>query len=196
MTTDELQQTWREQEVTVPAIALDDLKRGARRFQLGIKIRNFAEYAAAVVVVVGYGNMLMKFEKPWLQIGCSLIIIATLFVVIQIRLRMSGQKMPPHAVGASFVEFHRAAMARQIDGLSRVLYWYLLPFLPGWSMFIVQSVLDREWGGCTFLVGSAIVVGGGIVALNNAAVRKLRRQLDELDRLSFEERGATDGASK
>jgi len=189
MTTDELKRAWQGQEVTAPPIALDDLKRGARKFLIGVKVRNFIEYAAAVVVVVGYSNMLTRLDKPFIQIGCLLIIIATLLVVVQIHVRMSAQKAPAHAIGASFVEFHRAAIARQMDGLSRVLYWYLLPFLPGWSMFIIQAVLDREWGGCAFLVASALVVGGGIVALNDASVRKLRRHLEELDRLSFEEHG-------
>jgi hypothetical protein len=181
--TDALKQAWQQQPLNGAAISLENLKRAANRFQRGISVRNFVEYAAAVVVVIGYSQMMLKVHKPLIQIGCVLIVIATLYVVVQMHVRMSSQKPPLDELGATFVGFHRAAVMRQIAGLESVLYWYLLPFLPGWTLFIVQSLLDRAWTGMLFLVASGLFVGGGIVALNRWFARRLRSKLEELDGL-------------
>jgi len=180
-TTDTLKRAWLDQPATQPGISLDDVKRASKKFQRNVGIRNLVEYAAAVFVVIAYSQMMLKVEKPLIQVGCVLIVIATLYIVVQLHVRVSAQKPPVDALGGSFVDYHRAAVVRQIAGLESVLYWYLLPFAPGWTVFTIQEALERKWDGVAFFLVSALIVGGGIVRLNKWGARRLRRKLDELD---------------
>jgi high-affinity Fe2+/Pb2+ permease len=184
--TDALKQAWLGQPTTQPGISLHDVKRASKKFQRHIGIRNLVEYAAAVFVVIGYSQMMLKKQELLVQIGCVLIVIGTLYIVVQIHSRMSSQKAPADALGGTFVDFHRAAVMRQIAGLESVLYWYLLPFAPGWTLFIIQTAIEKAWAGFTFLVTSALVLGFGIVHLNKWAARRLRRKLEEFDAIGVE----------
>jgi hypothetical protein len=182
-TTDALKQAWRQQPTSGPTITLADLKKGAGRFQLGVGIRNLIEYVAAVIVVISYSQMLLKFDAPLVKIGCVLIVIATLYVVVQIHVRLSSQKAPADAIGASFLDFHRAAVLRQIAGHRGIARWYMAPFLPGFSLFILQSLLDQKWGQALGLSSMLSLVVFGGIWLNHWAARRLTRKLAELDAL-------------
>lgn len=180
-TTDALKQAWRQQPTSGPTITLADLKKGAGRFQFGIGIRNLVEYVAAVIVVISYSQMLLKFESPLVKLGCVLIVIATLYVVVQIHVRLSSQKAPADALGASFLDYHRAAVLRQIEGHRGVARWYMAPFLPGMSCFVISSLLQRKWGEAIGLSAMLSVVMLGGIWLNHWAARRLERKLAELD---------------
>ena len=180
-TTDALKQAWRQQPTSGPTITLADLKKGAGRFQFGIGIRNLIEYAAAVVVVISYSQMLLKFQEPLVKIGCVLTVIATLYVVVQVHVRLSSQKAPADALGASFLDYHRAAVLRQIDGHRGVARWYMAPFVPGFSLFIIQSMLDGKWAGAFGLSAGFAVIALGGIWLNHWGARRLERKLAELD---------------
>jgi len=180
-TTDALKQAWREQPTSGPTITLADLKKGAGRFQFGIGIRNLVEYAAAVIVVISYSQMMLKIQQPLVKIGCVLIVIATLYVVVQIHVRLSSQKAPADAIGASFLDYHRAAVLRQIDGHRGVARWYIAPFVPGFSLFIVQAMLDQKWGAAFGLSAGFSVIALGGIWLNHWSARRLERKLAELD---------------
>jgi hypothetical protein len=178
-----LKQTWLDQPVEPPRISLDVVKTASRQLQRRIGIRNFFEYVAAVVVVISYSQMMLKIQKPMVQIGCVLIVIATLYVVVQMHVRLSAQRAPADAFGASFLEFHRAAMLRQIAGLETVMYWYVLPLAPGFSLLVTQEILDGKWANAAALSAMFLVIALGAVALNRFAARRMRRKLAEFDAL-------------
>ena len=179
--TDALKLAWRQQPTSGPTISLADLKRGAGRFQRGIGIRNLVEYAAAVIVVISYSQMMLKSEAMLVKIGCVLIVIATLFVVVQIHVRLSSQKAPPDALGASFVDYHRTAVLRQIEGLRGIARWYMAPFLPGFSLFILTSLLNQKWGEAFVMSAMLAFVMLGGIWLNHRGALRLERKLAELE---------------
>lgn len=179
-TTDALKQAWREQPTNPPTISLEDVKRGAQKFQRFVGVGNLIEYAAAVVVVIGYSQMLLGADKLLVKIGCVLIIMATMYIVVQIHVRLSSKKLPAE-LSASFVEFHRAAVRRHIAGLRSIESWYLLPFLPGWTMFIIQSLIERRYSAAASLVGMAIVISCVCIAWNRFWARRLQAKLDAMD---------------
>ena len=72
-------------------------------------------------------------------------------------------------------------MLREIAGLRSVARWYLLPFLPGWTLFIIQSLIDRKYIAAVSLVAMAIAIGGGVVALNRWGARQLQAKLSAME---------------
>ncbi len=97
--------------------------------------------------------------------------------------------LPQPTVGQSaFVSHYRTQLTRQIALLSRVPLWYVTPIALGVALRYADAFLELAQEGqpplAYVIVGAAalfsLAVFVGVLHINRVAVRKLRRQLDEL----------------
>ncbi len=114
-----------------------------------------------------------------MQAGSGLIVLGVLF--ISLFLFFNGRA---DREGASASEdcrdFHRKALVRQRDLLNRVWLWYLLPMVPGLTLFVwglsQNSAPWRSAASIAFLVA----VFAGIGLLNSWGARCLQKEIDRL----------------
>jgi hypothetical protein len=194
----EIQGLWQSQPTEPPRISLEDLRRKMSKFERKIFWRNFREYAAGVFVVAAYGFYEWKFPQPLMRVGSALVIAATLYVLFQLHRRASVQRAPADLGFSPCIEFHRQALERQLDALRTIWSWYILPFLPGFAVFLTGSAISQRAAhpmslfhllrGYSIPVGLVAVVSYGVWKLNQRAARKLQTQIDEMTAL----RGAPD----
>jgi hypothetical protein len=164
-----------------------ELARRARHFQRRIARRNFLEYAAALLVCVGFGFYLWKFPDPLMRLGSVLTIAGILVVVWQLRQRASSRALPGAESALPSRDFHRAELVRQRDALRSVWLWYVAPLVPGMVVFRwgVETNPDpslpfaRGWAADVMI--AAIVLG--VILLNLYGAHRLQRQIEQLDQL-------------
>ncbi len=186
MNDDQLKKLWREQPVAEPTISLDDLRAGARRFNRRIALRNALEYAACVLVMIGFAGYVVHFPFLFIRIGSVLIMAGTLVVAWQLHRRGSSQPLPADAGARSWLAFRIAQLARQRDALRSVPWWYVGPFVPGLVVFRcgVEFELDasapfaRGWKANALIAGVLLLV----IAWNLFAAWRLQRRIDALER--------------
>ncbi|WP_263418421.1 hypothetical protein [Terriglobus albidus] len=164
-----------------------------RKFERRIFWRNVREYAAGAVVIAAFTRYEWKFHGLLVRLGSGLIIAGTLYVMYQLHRRASLRPAPADMGLSPCIEFHRKTLERQRDALQTIWSWYLLPFVPGLTVFVVGSILDR-WAAhpenlehliLNSLGPSAIMAAVFLVAwrLNRRAAARLQAQIDELNDL-------------
>lgn len=182
---DDLKALWREQETEHHPMSLELIH--ARGFQAQIAWRNFIEYGAAVLVVIGFGHSLITLPHPVQKLGAALTIAATVFVVWQLHRRGSARALPAGVSAAASLAFHRAELVRQRDATRSTVWWYFAPFALSMSVSVVGNFLAHpEWPlmrGALVIVLVILVFVGGIL-LNRWTARRLQTAIDDLDALN------------
>lgn len=186
-TSNPIKQAWQSYAGLGVQPGLDDVRRGASRFDRHIRIRNGIEYAAGAVVVAIFSIGIIVEPSLLVKLAHLLIVIGTCFVMWQLYRRGSVPEAPTCATTAELLRHHRRHLARQRDALKSVWLWYLMPFLPGQILyfFAVSAVPGKEW----VKVASGIFMATIFIGawwLNRKGARKLQRAIDELDRLEGE----------
>ncbi len=191
MNEDPAKKAWQASVEIAGAPPLEDVRKGADKFYRYIKWRNRVEYAACVVVVVGFSSYVFLLPNLVHKIASVLVVLATFYVGWQLHRRASA--IPPEAAGATpLLQLARTQLVRQRDALRSIFSWYLLPFLPGMGLFLTGTLLQkRAEGGLKLIsdgIGPAVVVAvfAGVWWLNQVAARKLQRHIDEIDALMGE----------
>lgn len=186
---------WKNQPVERVEISLEEIRRKAQKLEKRVLWRNLREYAASAIVIASFGYYIWKFPAPMIRFGCVLVIAGTLFVVYALHKRGAARTAPAELAFRTCVDFHRKELERQRDLLHSVWWWYLLPFVPGLTVFLLglfrwtmeQPNAPAHTGVIvvTFAltaVGCAILFVG-VGKLNGWAARKLQREIDALDGL-------------
>jgi hypothetical protein len=192
MTDDFAKQAWQASVDIAGVPPIDGARAGADKFYRIIKWRNRAEYAAAAVVVAGYGTYVFTMPHVLSKIGSVLILLAAVFVVWQLRGRAPA--VPPERAGTMpITQFMRLQLVRQRDAMRSVLWWYIAPFVPGFVVFVMgnagaaagdmTAIVPLRWGDWLFLAGFAILLAL-IWRFNQRVVRKLQKHIDEIDALT------------
>lgn len=182
MNEDPLKSLWRAQELPPVSFPVEELRRNAQRFQRRIRLRNALEYAACVLVVLGFARYFVIFPSPLMRAGSVLIIIGTLLVAWQLRRRASNVHAPEEM---STLDFHRQQLVRQRDALRTVWVWYIAPLVPGMAVF--RWGVETELGdGAPFArgIGANLAIVAVLIAiflLNLYTARKLQRKIDQLN---------------
>jgi len=185
MNDQQLKQLWRDQPVADTLVSLERVKSDARRLNRVIAIRNALEYLAAAVVFASFAFCMYRLPYPVMRTGSLLIIAATVFVVLQLNRRASGQRLPSGLAGESWVVFRRVQLTRQRDALRSVWLWYLAPFVPGIVVFrwgVETELPDGPSAHGLFPNAVVALIFVGIAVMNRISARKLQRRIDELDR--------------
>ena len=186
----EIRGIWQSQPTEPPKIFPEDLQRKMHKFERRIFWRNIREYAAGAFVVAAFGFYEWKFPAPLMRIGSGLIIIATLYIMLQLHRRASFRPAPADLGLSTCLNFHRQSLERQRDALRSIWSWYLLPLVPGLAVFMLGAAV-RQWTAhpahrghlvlsFSIQVGVDAVVFFGIWKLNQHGARKLQTQIDEI----------------
>src|SRR5689334_16090508 len=111
----------------------DEIRSKANMFARTIFWRNAREWAAAILVVGGFGWRALAPETPALvRLGSLLTVAGALYV--SWRLARDGRALPPPPAEASTADHlaaHRANLERQRGLLLSVPRWYIAPLVPG-----------------------------------------------------------------
>lgn len=185
----EMRTLWRSQQMEFHPLSLEEIRRQARRFQNQIRWRNLREYLAAVVVSVLFVYTYWFRGDTLLRLGTALTIAGALYVCYQIHKRGSARKLPAEPALKTCIEFHRTELVRQRDLLRDVWRWYLLPFVPGFSLMVLAKAVPFSsslWASALLLL--VVVIWAAtfwfIAALNSRAARRLQQEIDALDKNS------------
>ncbi len=190
---DDMKNLWQSQPTEPPRIRLEDFRKKMNRFDRRIFWRNVREYAAGVVVIAAFGYYEWRLRGLLLRVGSALMIAGVLYVMYQIHRRAALQSAPADLGLSTCVQFHRKSLERQRDALRTVWSWYLLPFVPGFAVFLLGSTMS-QWAAHPgnlghFVIGSLVspaivaAVFFGVWKLNGRAAERLQIQIDELDAL-------------
>jgi hypothetical protein len=189
---------WMNQPAEPLSISVASLRQKAQKLERRVWWRNVREYAAAVLVIAVFGYYLWKFPAPLVRAGSVLLIAGTLLVVYTLHKRGASRRVPGEVGFQTCLAFHRAELERQRDLLRSVWTWYLLPFVPGITVFllglfrwtmeqpnaatrgaVVATVFGLTYAGCW-------LVFIGIAKLNYWAADKIQREIEGLAALEKE----------
>jgi hypothetical protein len=189
MTEDPVKQAWQASVEIAGAPPLDEVRKGANKFYRFVFWRNLVEYAACVIVVVSFAYYVFTLPMLLQRIGSAMIVAATFYVGWQLHRRASA--VPPETAGVMpLYAFMRAQFVRHRDALRSIFWWYMLPFLPGLVLLLAGSMYapdtHPDGPGWRDIVGVTVVaaVFYGVWWLNQRAVRKLQKHIDEIDALT------------
>ncbi|APE28394.1 hypothetical protein [Aurantiacibacter gangjinensis] len=175
-------------ESALPPIA--ELRRRADEFRRQIKWRNAIEYAAGALVAAGCIAIIALIPLAVMKAAAALLLAGIATVLWQLHRR--GAPLTPASDGGavSVLEYQRRELVRQRDAIDNVLWWYLLPLVPGMLAFLAvpwlatpmadwQAPPLADWPAFAF----PIVVFVGVYALNKWGARRLQREIDAIDAL-------------
>lgn len=180
----DLKHAWRAQPQTLTALPVAWLEAQVQATRSQIQGRNRREFWAAAAAVPVFGLYLWFFPAWASKLGAALVILASLWVMLQIHRR--GANLPlPEDLAAQALPYQRAQLVRQREALHSVWRWYLAPLLPGLLLF-GAGMYDASlgWGLPLGLDGLVLLVFGGIHAVNRRAAAQLQPQIEALDALA------------
>lgn len=152
MNEDELKTIWqtsneRMETLNLHTIKLNKMNERIKKFEKSIKRRNNLEIIVAIGIIACYGIYVYIKPQPLAKIGAVFTILYCLNVIYQ--LRKTEAKQPNFDVMRSVKDqllAYEAYVKEEQKLLSTVLYWYLLPLLPGMILFLIGT-------GITWLPG-------------------------------------------
>jgi hypothetical protein len=190
MSEDPIKKAWQASADTPEPPALEDVRATADKFYRRIRRRNAIEYVACVMVIAVCAVRIFTWPYILHKIGFAMIAAGALFVGWQLHRRASA--VAPETAGAiPIYDFLRGQFARQRDALKSVLWWYILPLVPGMALVLAANGLDPRteaagpphWVRWVALVFIFAVIGG-VWWLNRSGARKLQKHIDEIDALT------------
>jgi Flp pilus assembly protein TadB len=181
---DDLRELWRQQPLENIAMALEDIRARAARFERRINRRNIREYFAGLIGAAIYAYYIWKFPNAFMRAGSAMIIAGVLFVMWRLYRHGRVARLPQDLGLNASLDFHRRHLVRQRDLLRSVFWWYLLPMVPGLLVFLKGSLGARgfQFRQTPFL-GMIVGFFVWIWWINQRAAKRLDRQIAELDRL-------------
>ena len=184
---------WQNQPVKRVEISREALRRTAQKVERRVRWRNLREYVAGAIAIVCFGYYIWRFPAPLVRLGCVLLIAGTLFVVYALHRRGAARAVPPEMAFHTCLEFHRKELERQRDLLRNVWTWYLLPLVPGLTVFLLglfrwtMEQPDAPAHARLITIAFGLAAAGCALALivvgklNHWAARKIQHEIDALD---------------
>jgi Flp pilus assembly protein TadB len=185
----DLKTLWRNQKPEDDTVTLAQIHHSAAIFEKRIRRGVLIEYVASAFVVLVFGSYIWLFPGWMMKTGSALVILATLFVVWQMRRRMSAQDVPD-AQKLELIAFIRSELVRQRDARTSAWLWYIAPFLPGMVLMMMgrwfqthASWRSLAWDHEVIVMASAVavIIIGSIWLLQMWVAKRLQRKIDELD---------------
>ena len=190
MSEDPAKQAWQASVEIAGAPPLEDVRKNADKFYRNYRLRNRIEYVAGAIGAVVF--TVIGFTAPTIvhQVGFAMLVAAMIYMPWQLHRRASAV-LPEMAGGVPIYDFLRGELVRQRDNHRRVLWWYLLPFVPGVALIIAGNGLDPEieaagppiWARWLILAG-ILAFGRFVWWIHQMAARKLQERIDEIDVLT------------
>ncbi len=182
MTFNELQKTWRK-DAGISKLTIDsdsllrEVKRNKEHFESTIFWRDVRETGGSFVVAVFFLYQGAKFNLWSLYIPALACVFVGVFMVID-RVIQKGRLPKPNDPLAGCIKISLAQVKHQIWLLKNIIWWYLLPFTVGISLFWGYEGWKARSNnpiGLIFIGGcfvGLIIIYTGVYCLNQYAVRK------------------------
>ena len=166
MSFDELQARWQahdhEGQLNIdPDALLEEVRRNQRDFENRMWRRDFGEVTAAVLVTFIFGTLAVSMDQWSLFLGAAGSLFVGIFMVFD-RLKQRRQRTTvadslPSAIDASLVQ-----VQHQIWLLRNILWWYLLPLVPGPVAILVSTCRESLGNG---LAEQLVIAFVGLICL-------------------------------
>jgi hypothetical protein len=192
MNHDPAKQAWQASVEIAGSPSLEEVRRGADKFYRFVWWRNATEYAACVIAVVVFSYYVFSLPHVLQKAGSVMVVLATVWGAWQLHRRGSAE--PPERAGTtSIYAFQRRQLARHRDATRSILWWYMLPFVPGLATISAGSAIARAeelsrpvrfgWIGAA-LTAAFIAAFAGIWWFNQRIANRLQQHIDEIDALT------------
>jgi hypothetical protein len=189
---DDIRTLWRSLPTEPVTITVEEMRARVRKFERRIRRRNMIEYAActAVVAIFLWYATFSEPTSPLWPAANILVALGAAFAGLNLYRRGRAARAPEASSVASLVDFHRAELLRQRDALTSLWAWYVLPFVPGMTLWFIAAWMARppERSDLAAAIGLgaviAIVVGMsvGVILLNLLGAAHLQRKIEDLAR--------------
>jgi hypothetical protein len=185
----DLKTIWKTQPTEVNAMSsLAQVHAQADRLQARILWRNLALYAYSAFSILASLWLIARGAFPAVRYPMLVMVAAHLFILWQINRRIAARRLPAEMAAQPALDFHRAQLERQAQGLSHAWLWYMMPFLIPfmWELGIMLNRIhtgeappERLGMVAVFAVTAVLFWTAVLLAFSRAA---LRAQL-EIERL-------------
>jgi hypothetical protein len=191
ITAEDIRSLWQSMPSDTVAISAEDMRMKAQKFQTGIRVRNFIEYAAFAFVSVFFTKAAWE-ATTWQGKAAAVGMILSGFVAVwNLYRRGRAIATPTNASAVALIDFQRSELSRQRDVLLTTWRWYFLPFVPGIAFFCVIAWMGLLGNGVpiervqrgvivVLILFFAIFAIGMLLQLLGAA--HLQRRIEDLDR--------------
>lgn len=184
---DAVRAAWRNENEEPYTISVEELQARARQLSLGIHRRNVAEYCAGALVAAIDAYYFVHFGSLLARAGSALILAAIAWILLHLQQHGSTGPIPTQALQS--LDFLTGELMRQRDLLRDVWNWYLLPLIPGITLFLLGLHQIKQADGSPLVSEHAIlhtvaacVIGFALIAFaNTRASGRLQRQIDHLN---------------
>ena len=166
MSFDELQARWQahdhEGQLNIDSDALlEEVRRNQRDFETRMWRRDLVEVTAAVLVTFVFGTLAVLMDQWSLVLGAAGSLIVGIFLVFD-RLKQRRQRTTvadslPSAIDASIDQ-----VQHQIWLLRNILWWYLMPLVPGPVAILVSTSRQSLGNG---LAEQLVIAFVGLICL-------------------------------
>ena len=187
---------WQNQTTEGTTVTLEDIRNRAAKFQRRIRNRNLREYIAGVVVIAAFGFCAWNMQGWMIKLGSLLIVAAAVFVIWQLHRRGRAEAIPDGATtAAELLKFHRQELIRQRDAARLVLWWYLLPPVPGLMLMMLGRYFQSHVASRSLAADHTIIIYSSIIMLlvltiiwllNLWGAARLQNRIHELDKMTAE----------
>lgn len=166
MTLEQAESLWRKSRPTPQGNGdlLREIKHAARQFRLQIMIRDLTELTATLLVVACFVYAALRPGAPqsaYLS-AAGLALVPMVFLGVHRLLKRESQR--PQETVREHVEHALRDVRGQQWLLTRVLWWYLLPFAVSYEMFLAATVLvlPNAWSIKLITLGIGTLVCGAL----------------------------------
>ncbi len=166
MSFEELQARWQahdhEGQLNIDSDALlEEVRRNQRDFEKRLWRRDFCEVTAAALVTFVFGTLAVLMDQWSLFLGAAGSLFVGIFLVFD-RLKQRRQRSTvadslPSAIDASLVQ-----VQHQIWLLRNILWWYLLPLVPGPVAILAFTFWQSRGNG---LADQLVIAFVGLICL-------------------------------
>ncbi|MBL8644548.1 MAG: hypothetical protein JNK21_11495 [Rhodospirillaceae bacterium] len=182
--TDDIRSAWQNQSTSGASMQiLTEVMKKTGVFRRKIIRRNWVEYIAGAFVITIFGFYIYRIDSVLADIGSALTIAATIFVMHYLRKRGSPGTPPTEGTLTEMIAFHRHELARQRDLVRNVMWWYLVPFVPG-VFFFVMGTANLAALSLSIRIPVILAIFVGVWLLNQYGARRLQKQIDALEHIS------------
>ena len=150
---------------------LMELSHQLAKFEKSVKYRDLREILAALILIPVFSYI--AFHTPYILSKIGAATIALYCPIIMYKLRKSQKHRKPADLTVSLSEqldHSKKYIIEQIKLIDSVLYWYVLPFIPGTVLYFAGLGLNIAMLSSMLIF--VFLVNAGILLLNKYVVKK------------------------
>ncbi len=176
MTEEQLKKIWqsandKNETINFHSLNLKEMNQQIKKFEKTIAARNNREIGAAILVIVGFGYYALSIPAILGKLGSIWTIGYGIWIIY--KLKKVAAKQPgfniEHSIKQQLIDYQKYVKSEQ-RLLKNILYWYLLPGLPGMMLIMLGS--RKEWGDLFFGFSIIFIIFLAIYLLNKEAAEK------------------------